>query len=268
MAAVWASHASNTLKSVYGPMRYRWLPTTVHAWRNLFGRTPMAFIGLDYDEYWAGNHSQGSESDARVATFARLIEPASRVLEMGCGDGTLLAVLRERLGATVKGYDISARAVEKARQRGVDAEVRDVMTCGWGDGAPYDYVIIADCLEHLACPEAVLDGLRGGVRKAILLSVPNSCYWRYRFRVLRGSFMVQWVAHPGEHLRFWSISDMRWWLGELGYTARAALPTWGVPLLKHVWPAMFARNVIFVVTEAPGRAGKRECRGCRPVDTR
>jgi hypothetical protein len=82
-----------------------------------------------------------------------------------------------------------------------------------------------------------------------VISIPNSCYWRYRFRVLFGKFMVQWVAHPGEHLRFWSIADMRWWLTQLGFSMRRAYPTWGVPVLKHVWPAMFAQNVIYVITE-------------------
>lgn len=230
-------------------VRYRTIPGVTHAWRNLFSYKDIRLSTMDYDEYWEGEHSIGFTSDARVAVFLKLVQPHSSVAEIGCGDGTLLATLRDRNGAVVKGYDISEKAIAKARQKGVDAEVRDASTVGLDK--TFDFVIIADCLEHLPIPEQLLDSIRTRFRNGLLISIPNSCYWRYRFRVLFGSFMVQWVAHPGEHLRFWSIADMRWWLRQLGFTCVATYPTWGVPLLKHLWPAMFAQNVIYLIGPPP-----------------
>jgi methionine biosynthesis protein MetW len=205
---------------------------------------------MSYEEYWSDDHSAGNAQDSRVAAFLSIVEPGSSVMEIGCGDGTLLSILRDRSRAGVKGYDISANAVQKARAKGVAAEVRNVSTESFREDECADYIIIADCMEHLPVPEDLLDRLRGRFRKALVISIPNSCYWRYRFRVLFGSFMVQWVAHPGEHLRFWSMSDMRWWLKELGFRVRSRYPTWGIPVLKHLWPSMFAQNVVWVITEA------------------
>ncbi|MCI0641898.1 MAG: class I SAM-dependent methyltransferase [Gemmataceae bacterium] len=190
------------------------------------------------------------------------------MVEIGCGDGSLLAALKEQRQARVKGYDVSVVAVQKARAKGVDAEVRDAITHGLQDGDKPDYVIIADCLEHLPNPEALLERLRGQTNKAILISIPNSCYWRYRFRVLFGSFMVQWVAHPGEHLRFWSISDMRWWLNQLGFEARRSYATWGIPLLKRIWPSMFAQNVLYVVKEKNAADPSCESSASAPTEAR
>src|SRR5207244_11538901 len=143
------------------------------------------------------------------------------------------------------GFDVSSVAIAKARAKGVPADVWNAST----DKLPgaFDYVIIADCMEHVPVPEQLLDGVRDRFRKALIISIPNSCYWRYRARVLFGSFMVQWVAHPGEHLRFWSIADMRWWLGQLGYSLESARPTWGIPVLMQLWPAIIAQNVVYVV---------------------
>ena len=204
---------------------------------------------MDYEDYWAADHSQGVPRDPRQAVLLRVIDPGSTVVEIGCGDGTMLAFLTSHLHISGKGYDVSARAVAKAKARGVDADIRDATVQGADESEHYHYVLIADCLEHLPSPETLLARLRGKFSRAILISVPNSCYWRYRFRVLFGSFMVQWVAHPGEHLRFWSIRDMYWWLGQLGYDVRAAYPTWGIPILKHLWPSMFAQNVLYVVAD-------------------
>ena len=143
-------------------------------------------------------------------------------------------------------------AVQKAQARGVPAEVWDASTDQFPD--TFDYVIIADCMEHVPMPEQLIERVRTRFRKALLISIPNSCYWRYRARVLFGKFMVQWVAHPGEHLRFWSIADMYWWLGQHHFRIERAYPTWGIPVLKHIWPSMFAQNVIYVVHDDTTRA--------------
>lgn len=240
-----------TTRSLYRYVRYNCLHALGHAWVNVFGRRPIKFSNLDYDEYWDGEHSKGYVEDPRRAVFLRIVEPGSRVIEIGCGDGTLLAALQSERSAVVKGYDVSSVAVEKTRAKGVDAEVRDAIKSWPREATLPDYIIIADCLEHLPNPEDLLRQFAGNFNKAVLISIPNSCYWRYRLRVMRGSFMVQWVAHPGEHLRFWSISDMHWWLNQLGFEARQTYPTWGIPFLKRLWPSMFAQNVVYVITELP-----------------
>jgi len=224
--------------------KYRWLPNFKHAWTNVFGYRPIKIDTLNYDDYWNLDAS-AFPTDIRADVYETIVQPGSSVADIGCGDGRLLARLRDRKGATVHGYDVSTVAVQKTQARGVPAEVWDASTDAFPD--TFDYVIIADCMEHVPAPEQLIERVRTRFRKALLISIPNSCYWRYRARVLFGKFMVQWVAHPGEHLRFWSISDMHWWLGQHHFRIERAYPTWGIPVLKHIWPAMFAQNLIYVV---------------------
>lgn len=190
----------------YRYVRYHIFLAVKQGWTNLFCYRRMKFSTMDYEQYWENNCSQGRENDIRFQVFSQLIEENSKVIEIGCGDGMLLQILKKRKSIVAKGYDISSNAIQKAKSKGLDAEVRDVSVIGLNEVA--DYLVIADCLEHLAMPEVLLSQLRRKFLKTLLLSVPNSCYWRYHFRVLFGKFMVQWVAHPGEHLRFWSITDM------------------------------------------------------------
>jgi methionine biosynthesis protein MetW len=235
------------LHRAYLAVRYEWTRAAAHAWQNVFAYKPIALKTMSYEEYWQADAS-AFQSDARADAFEQQLEPGATVADIGCGDGGLLARLRDRRGAQVHGFDVSREAVEKARARGIPADTWDASA---GDlPGSFDYIILADCIEHLPLPEDLLDRLRSRFRKALLISIPNSCYWRYRARVLFGKFMVQWVAHPGEHLRFWSISDMHWWLAEVGFSVVESRPTWGIPVLKHLWPSMFAQNVLYVVQRA------------------
>jgi methionine biosynthesis protein MetW len=247
------------IRTPYLAFRYCLIPQVIpqvrHAWRNVFSYTDILIGSMDYEKYWKGEHSAGSVDDIRIRTFIELVDERSSVTEIGCGDGTLLMTLKLKKDVAVKGYDISDIAVQQAKDKGLDVEVRDVSKTAIDH--PCDYIIIADCLEHLADPEALLNLLRGMFRRRLLISIPNSCYWRYRFRILFGKFMVQWVAHPGEHLRFWSIPDMHWWARQNGFVVTKTYPTWGIPGLKHVWPNMFAQNVIYVFADPkviPGTA--------------
>ncbi len=234
------------IRRLYLVARYRWPREAGHAWRNVFSYKPIRLTDLDYEQYWSADAS-AFENDLRHITFENLIDSESTVADIGCGDGELLARLLTRRQARVHGFDISEDAVAKARAKGVAADVWNAST----DDFPgtFDYIIIADCLEHIAVPERLMARVRGRFRKALLISIPNSCYWRYRARVMFGSFMVQWVVHPGEHLRFWSKRDMFWWLEQIGFRVEQTHPTWGIPLLKHLWPSMFAQNIVYVIQD-------------------
>jgi SAM-dependent methyltransferase len=85
-----------------------------------------------------------SGRDARdvVLDELRAIGPAARVLEVGCGWGELAARIEEELGCVVVALDLSARMVELARGRGVDAYVTDVQEIPFPDGG-FDAVVAA-----------------------------------------------------------------------------------------------------------------------------
>lgn len=128
-----------------------------------------------------------------------------RVLDLGCGDGSLAEHLREA-GHTVVGVDrlkhdhIGSRAdwfVEADLEQDLPAEV--------GDG--YDVVVCADVLGHVRDPESLLRRAAARLRPdgSILVSVPNFGHWYPRARVLAGRFDYdQRGLLDRQHLRFFT----------------------------------------------------------------
>lgn len=87
--------------------------------------------------------------DARDVAFAAVLEAApGEVLEVGCGEGELAARMAVELGANVVAIDRSARMVELARARGVDAQVADVQALPFADDS-FDVAVAAWVLFHV-----------------------------------------------------------------------------------------------------------------------
>jgi methionine biosynthesis protein MetW len=183
--------------------------------------------------------------------FARLLAPGDRVLDLGVGDGAILRYLTMQMPLQAFGLDVSPAAIAFCREQGLDVDLADVSKPL--DRVPpgiWDYVILSEILEHLPNPEEVVDGLRGRVRKGLLISVPNTGYVSHRVRLLLGRFPLQWVVHPGEHLRFWTVRDFTWWAERLNFTIAARYPYEGVPLLRSWWPSLFAAGIVWVLRDA------------------
>src|SRR5262245_38042821 len=176
-------------------------------------RSPkMSLAKMDYEGYWKirGRHS----FQPRYEIMAKLIEPGASVLDVGCGDGFLLEYLAREKGIQGYGVDISVEAIKMAKERKVKAEAVNIFE--WESSQIYDYVIISEFVEHIPNPEDLIQRLRRLCRKAFLISVPNIGYYQHRLRLLFGRFPVQWVIHPAEHLRYWTVVDFKDWARQLG----------------------------------------------------
>ncbi len=215
-------------------------------------KTPsMKVSSLDYESYWE-NRDEGS-IQPRYRVIAHIIPKGSSVLEVGCGDGLLMEFLERTRDAKCKGYDVSEESVRVARERGLDAEVADVTSIEFQLDCKYDYVLACELLEHLSDPELLVIKVRQYTTQSIIVSVPNVGYFRDRLRLLFGRFPVQWVVHPSEHLRFWSVLDFRWWASEMGLTIVKVWPANGLRLLNlyKVWPKLFANDIVYVLECEP-----------------
>ena len=100
-----------------------------------------------------------------------------RVLDVGCGNGSELALPLARLGFQVTGIDIHAPSVEHARQLGVDLTNLSYV-CGQVEelkSPPYDVVILSEVLEHLREPRLLLLAAIEHLNKngIIIVTVPN-----------------------------------------------------------------------------------------------
>ncbi|MGA7950705.1 MAG: methionine biosynthesis protein MetW [Thiobacillaceae bacterium] len=138
--------------------------------------------------------------------IAEWIKPGSRVLDLGCGDGALLAYLEE--GRQIAGYgvEISSEGVLASVKRGIN-----VLQMNLEDGlsifgtASFDYVILSRTLQAMHNTEGILQEMLRVGRQGIV-TFPNFGYWRNRLQVLAGRMPVseeipyQWFDTPNIHL--------------------------------------------------------------------
>ena len=123
-----------------------------------------------------------------LAKIAEHVPGGTRVIDVGCGEGDLMDVLRAR-GVDVRGMEIDGELVEKAVSRGLsvvqgDAD-RDL--ADYPDGA-YDVAILSQTLQTAERPDIMLDQLLRVGRQAFV-SFPNFAYWKMRMALMLGGRM-------------------------------------------------------------------------------
>ncbi|HAU89195.1 MAG TPA: hypothetical protein DCW72_02870 [Elusimicrobia bacterium] len=218
--------------------------------RDIFTYPAAKISSMDYADYWT---ARGESSwTARYDVFSSLIEPGTSLLDIGCGDGFALKYLAEKKSVSGEGVDISEAAVRAATNRGVKARAADITAAGFEISGVYDYILISEVIEHIARPEDLLRKIHGHFRKGLIVSIPNSGHYIHRLRLLFGRFPVQWMLHPGEHLRFWTLRDFRRWSEWLGFRVAGIRTSTGVLLLSGICPALFADNLVFLLKDAGG----------------
>lgn len=149
-----------------------------------------------------------------LAMIARHVARGTRVLDVGCGDGALMAALRDERGCDARGLEIDAGNVAAAVARGLSVIQgdADVDLAGYPDDS-FDYAILSQTLQTARAPDLVLDELLRIGRRAFV-SFPNFAHWRIRASLLRGGRMpvtkllpVAWYETPNIH--HLTIADFR-----------------------------------------------------------
>lgn len=155
-----------------------------------------------------------------LATIASWIGPGSRVLDLGCGDGTLLEHLARTVNATGYGIEIDHAKVVSCIGKGVNVLQMDLETGLSGfESDSFDYVVLSLTVQAMRRTEAILrDMLRVG-RQGIV-TFPNFGHWQNRLQVLAGRMPVsdslpfQWYDTPNVHLC--TLADFEALCGTLG----------------------------------------------------
>ena len=156
-----------------------------------------------------------------LAIIAENVAPGSRVLDIGCGDGELMAALRDGKGVDARGMEIDPEKVEQCVSKGLFVIQGDANTdlAAYPDGA-FDYAILSHTLQTTSRPDLMLDELLRIGRKAFV-SFPNFGHWRVRMALLwQGRMPVTrnlpqaWYDTPNIH--HLTVDDFRALLVEKG----------------------------------------------------
>jgi methionine biosynthesis protein MetW len=146
------------------------------------------------------------------AIIGEIVEPRTKVLDLGCGEGELLEWLAQTKGVDARGLDISSAKVQRAIARGVSVFQSDI-DAGLADypDQAFDYVILSQTLQETRHPREVLrEMLRVGRRG--IVAFPNFGHWRVRVSMLLSGgaprtplFPHEWYESPNIH--FLTVHD-------------------------------------------------------------
>ena len=142
-------------------------------------------------------------SDASIQhALAQLVPEGARVLDLGCGDGAMLAHLQATRGCTGYGVEIDDANVLACVQRGVNViQLNLDEGLAMFDDASFDVVLQIDTLQHLRNAEVMLRET-ARVGRIGIVAFPNFAHWPNRLSVLRGRMPVtkrlpyQWYDTP------------------------------------------------------------------------
>jgi methionine biosynthesis protein MetW len=180
--------------------------------------------------------------------IAAWIAEDAHVLDLGCGDGTLMAYLRDSRGSRVYGVEIADDSVLECVRRGVSVIQADLESgLRMFPDHMFDTVVLSQTLQAMHQTEAVLREMARVGRQGIV-SFPNFGHWRHLVSLLGGRMPVspqmpyQWYDTPNVHLctpRDFEVLAAR--LG-LVITGRALLSA-GRPV--KVWPNLRAKLAVY-----------------------
>jgi methionine biosynthesis protein MetW len=154
-------------------------------------------------------HSQFSQAvleRSDFAVIARWIAPKTKVLDLGCGDGTLLGYLRDTLQVTGYGIEKDDGNVLACIKNGINVVQMNLEDGLSGfEAQSFDVVILSQTLQAVYQTERIVqEMLRVG--KEVIVTFPNFGYWRHRLNILGGNMPMsenlphQWYNTPNVHM--------------------------------------------------------------------
>ena len=139
--------------------------------------------------------------------ISELIENNTRVLDVGCGDGTLMKYLKDKKYVDTRGLEISKKNVQDCTSKGLSViEGNAEKDLHQFPNLSFDYVILSQTLQAFYNPEKVIDDLLRVANKAIV-TIPNFGHWKVRIHLLlKGTMPVtetlpnEWHNTPNLHM--------------------------------------------------------------------
>ena len=166
----------------------------------------------------------GGERRHDFELIASWVRRDARVLDLGCGDGSLLEHLRLTRGARGVGVDVDGEGVVACLRRGVSVVQADIARgLEIFEAGAFDYVILSQTLQSVATPPAGMlrEMLRAG--GAAIVSFPNFGHWGMRLQLACGRMPegghLTWHWHNTPNVRYCTIKDFERFCEEYGFAA-------------------------------------------------
>ncbi len=181
------------------------------------------------------------------------IDSGSRVIDLGCGDGRLLAMLRDEHACRVQGVELDRTGVIATITRGVPVIQADLDA-----GLPefpedsFDFAVLSSTLQEVRRPQDVLREMLRIARRALVI-VPNFGHWRVRLQVVMhgrapvtSTLPYEWYNTPNLH--FLSMHDFRDMLETMNVRVIQELPIIGGRAVNRAWAAnLRAASALYVL---------------------
>jgi 2-polyprenyl-3-methyl-5-hydroxy-6-metoxy-1,4-benzoquinol methylase len=216
----------------------------------------IALQKIDYDKYWENKRGSAMGEPLpwqkdRINIIAGFLKDEKNIsiIDIGGGEGNIPYYLKHKNNIDIGemyNADTSKIALERSEQFGLKSIFCDIADMKSFEKFPEtDYAFMLEILEHIPNSEEFLLEIMQYVRKGIFFSIPNSGFYVYRLRLLFGKAPMQWTLHPAEHLRFWTVTDVKYWLDNLGFKGKYTVNTYkGVPMLNKILPKLFAAGMV------------------------
>ncbi|HRP30011.1 MAG TPA: methionine biosynthesis protein MetW [Burkholderiaceae bacterium] len=179
---------------------------------------------------------------------AQLVPAGSRVLDLGCGSGELLAHLRDRRGCSGYGVEIADANVLACAQRGVNViQLNLEEGLAMFEDQSFDVVLQLDTMQHLRNTESMLRET-ARVGRVGIVSFPNFAHWPNRLHVIAGRMPVtkalpyQWYDTP--NIRVGTYADFEVLARKNGLRVLDAFGIEQGQAVRH-WPNLLASVAVF-----------------------
>lgn len=189
--------------------------------------------------------------DYRIITS--LVSEKSTVLDLGCGDGTLMSLLAREKKVRAQGVEIDEEMIYSCVARGLNVFLGDLDSGleDYDDNA-FDYVILNQCLQQLKHPDAALsDALRVG--KKVIVGFPNFAHISVRLQIFfqgrtpsTTALPYPWYETPNLH--FVTVRDFLDYCRLRGVRIVQRYYTAGNRFI-HLRPNLFAENAIMLLSK-------------------